>query len=113
MYSPIKFQSKVEFSLLSCKEAALLMDALVGVQVKHNTWKAAAVVFTFLTSGISKSACMYILLNMKIVLMANCLQWVYVNASPLSHVGMKLGQTAVTLPHLRITPPKVLCPRGV
>lgn len=89
------------------------MDALVGVQAKHNTWKAATVVFTFLTSGISKSACMYILLNMKIVLMANCLQWVYVNASPLSHVGMKLGQTAVTLPHLRITPPKVLCPRGV
>lgn len=56
---------------------------------------------------------MYILLNMKTILMANCLQWAYVIASPLSHVGMKLGQTAVTLPHLRITLPKVLCPRSV
>lgn len=82
---------------------------------KQNGLETTTVVFTYLTSDLSKSTFMYFFLSVKIVLMANFLQWMGLHSrfALVMWVGMKLGQAVVTLPHLRITFPTALCPRGV
>lgn len=103
-------------SLLSCRAAALPVDAPVGVQEERTVTQgrhAGSQDYVFHFQSLKQYV--YVLIFKH----ANSFNG-YIPAMGLrsgfaltTRAGTKLGQAAVALPLLRITLPKALCPRGV